>query len=202
YDATIHFFKELLKLLHPFMPFITEELYRTLSDEDKNASIMFAQTETGKIFDDNILNDFEKGKEVIANIRNIRSSKNISLKEKLTLQILGEHNDFFDEIIVKLANVTLETVNEKAEFAVSFMVGTTEYAVPIGNLINTEEEIKKIEADITYYEKFLASVVKKLSNEKFVANAKPEIVEIERKKQSDAQTKLQTLHEGLKKLKS
>ncbi|MDR1737459.1 MAG: class I tRNA ligase family protein, partial [Candidatus Symbiothrix sp.] len=201
YDKTIEFFEELLKLLHPFMPFITEELYHALSDKDE--SIMFARMKNGKWKMENVVVvDFERTKEIITNIRNIRASKNISPKEKLTLQVSGDHNDKFDDVIKKLANVDIQgapsnspTGGESA--AVSFMVGTCEYAVPVGNLINVEEEIAKMEAEIKYLEGFLKSVNAKLSNEKFVANAKPEIVENERKKQADAESKIKSLQEGL-----
>jgi valyl-tRNA synthetase len=265
YFQTLYFFETLIQLLHPFMPFITEELWQALKTMrinfiqdglqkkgskdyndwaefwlDKLNCISIMESEMPCVEDkpdqnfvkewskdimglpsveenfDEDMNEeedytsenqsfdyeFNFAKEIITNIRNIRASKNISPKEKLTLQILGEHNELFDEIIAKLANITLETASEKAEWAVSFMVGTSEYAVPIGNLINVEEEIKKIEAEIKYYEGFLSTVMKKLSNEQFVANAKPEVVEIERKKQSDAESKLQALRENLGKLKS
>jgi valyl-tRNA synthetase len=201
YNVTKILFKDLLKLLHPFMPFITEELYlQNLDNKEANSSIMFEQIEY-YAEDNNILSNFEKIKEIITNIRNIRQQKNISPKEKLTLQILGEHNAEYNDVIIKLANVEIETATEKAEGAISFLVGTTEYAVPLANLINTEEEIKKIESEIKYYEGFLATVQKKLSNEKFVSNAKPEVIEIERKKQSDAETKLKALGENLVKIK-
>ena len=149
-----------------------------------------------------VIANFEKTKEIITNIRNIRASKNISPKESLNLQITGEHNSEFDSVIEKLANIkNIELVNEKVTGAVSFMVGTTEYAVPIGNLINIEEEIAKMEEEIKYLQGFLKSVGAKLSNEKFVANAKPEIVENERKKQADAESKIKTLQESIEALK-
>ncbi|MDR1679041.1 MAG: valine--tRNA ligase [Prevotellaceae bacterium] len=206
YDQTIYFFEELLKLLHPFMPFITEELYHSLSD--KNESIMFVQTTIDKDFREGTILEFEETKEIITNIRNIRASKNISPKEKLNLQILAckdaTHCVFtgYNDVIKKLANIeTIEIVSEKATGAVSFLVGTTEYAVPIGNLINAEEEIAKMEAEIKYLEGFLKSVAAKLSNEKFVANAKPEIVENERKKQADTESKIASLKESIAALK-
>ena len=202
YDKTISFFEELLKLLHPFMPFITEELYQSLSD--KNESIMLAQASIDKDFCDNVIAGFEKGKEIITNIRNIRASKNISPKEKLNLQILGNSGTHIfdnDNIIKKLANVEIEHVTEKSTGAISFLVGTTEYAIPLGNLINVEEEIAKMEEEIKYLEGFLKSVGAKLGNEKFVANAKPEIVENERKKQADAESKIASLTESIKALR-
>jgi len=242
YDDTIFLFKELLKLLHPFMPFITEELYHALlveerimhekfniDDEvDENKSIMFEQSGLGNELDVNSITVFEKAKEIITNIRNIRAAKNISPKEELTLQIAGEHNEKCDKVIKKLANVSLSPspsegggVNhpnnlERTKDAplqtsppsgglggasVSFMVGTTEYAVPLGNLINVEEEIGKLEAELNYQEGFLRSVMAKLSNEKFVANAKPEIVENERKKQADAESKIKAIKETIDHLK-
>ncbi|MDR1782959.1 MAG: class I tRNA ligase family protein, partial [Dysgonamonadaceae bacterium] len=220
YDKTIEFFEELLKLLHPFMPFITEELYHALSDKDE--SIMLAKIENGKLkIENDVVVDFERTKEIITNIRNIRASKNISPKEKLTLQVSDEHNDKFDDVIKKLANVDIQRIAgqipcrgtgrndgvaptggeptpiDGGSGAVSFMVGTCEYAVPVGNLINVEEETAKMEAEIKYLEGFLKSVNAKLSNEKFVANAKPEIVENERKKQADAEQKISALKESI-----
>jgi valyl-tRNA synthetase len=201
---TICYFEELLKILHPFMPFITEELYQALGEREKNESIMNQQLAYSEWSSANeiAINDFDKAKEIITNIRNIRASKNISPKKKLNLQITGEHNTAQDDVIKKLANIeNIETVTEKSSGSVSFLVGTTEYAVPIGDLINVEEEIKKIESEIKYYEGFLVTVMKKLSNEQFVSNAKPEIVALERKKQSDAEIKLTSLKESLGKMK-
>jgi valyl-tRNA synthetase len=205
------YFKELLKILHPFMPFITEELYHSL--ENKNyKSIMF---DTDILFSGNIdhkfLADFERAKEIITNVRNVRASKNISPKETLYLQITGEHNIDFDEVIKKLANVSLpptpssrggdSSPEGRLGGASSFLVGTTEYAIPLGNLMNAEEEITKMETEINYLQGFLKSVGAKLSNEKFIANAKPEIVENERKKQADAESKIASLKESIAGLK-
>jgi valyl-tRNA synthetase len=185
------------------MPFITEELYHALSDKEE--SIMFAQIEKSEKQHDNqiIIDNFEKTKEIITNIRNIRASKNLSPKEKLTLLILGEHNAEYNDVIIKLANISLSSSSSSGRLggAASFLVGTTEYAVPVGDLINIEEEIKKLETELYYQEGFLKSVTAKLSNEKFVANAKPEIVENERKKLSDAETKIATIKENIQHLK-
>jgi valyl-tRNA synthetase len=207
FNSTIEFFEELLKLLHPFMPFITEELYHALSDRDE--SIMFAQSTVNKNFSENVIADFETAKEVITNIRNIRASKNISPKELLHLHVIAEADatavvsvDGIGSIIRKLANVEIKTAAEKTAGAVSFIVGTTEYAVPLGNLIDVEEEIKRLEADLKYQQGFLRSVMAKLSNEKFVANAKPEIVENERNKQATAESKIKTLQEAIAGLKN
>jgi valyl-tRNA synthetase len=195
YADTSFLFEELLKLLHPFMPFITEELYQNMGKRSSK-SIML---DTEKyVYDGTFdIENFETVKEIITNIRNIRASKNISPKEKLTLQVLGDYNSEYDDVIKKLANVEIENVTEKSAGAVSFLVGTTEYAVPVGNLINAEEEIDKAEKEIARLEGFLKSVQAKLSNEKFVANAKPEVVEVERKKQADAESKIKALQEGL-----
>jgi valyl-tRNA synthetase len=181
------------------MPFITEELYQSLSE--KNESIMFAQSTIDKDVDVKIMADFENAKEIITNIRNIRASKNISPKMEINVLYFGEHKTDFDEVIKKLANVGIiekGTAHYKeTEPHTSFFVGTTEYTVPIGKLINAEEEIAKMEEEINYLQGCLKSVGAKLSNEKFVANAKPEIVENERKKQADAESKIASLKESI-----
>ena len=149
-------------------------------------------------YDNIMIADFEETKEIIAGIRSIRLQKNIANKEPLKLQIVGQYNIAFDSIIIKSCNLeSITTVEQKDANAVSFLVGTVEYAIPLENLIDTEEEIKKLEAEIKYYEGFLTTVLKKLSNEQFVANAKPEVVATERKKQSDAESKLKSLNESL-----
>ena len=140
----------------------------------------------------------EQTKEIIAGIRTLRLQKNIPLKEQLELQVLGSHSSAFNSVIVKLGNLTeIHSVSEKASGSISFLVGTTEYAVPMAALINPEEEIKKMESEIVYYEGFIVSVMKKLGNEKFVANAKPEVVHAERKKLADAESKIASLRESI-----
>jgi valyl-tRNA synthetase len=201
FNATIRFLDTLLKVLHPFMPFITEELWQAIEPRKEGESIMIQMMPQAGTIDSAVMDHFEKLKEIIAGIRSVRLQKNIGNKETLKLQIKGEHQSDFDSIIIKLCNVkSIETVKEKDDNAVSFLVGTTEYAVPLAGLINVEDEITKTEAEIAYQKRFLASVETKLSNEKFVANAKPEVVAIERKKQSDAETKLKSLNETLAKL--
>jgi valyl-tRNA synthetase len=203
YHATLHFFDSLLKVLHPFMPFITEELWQALEPRKEGESIMLQRLPQTEIPDNAVLDNFDKIKEIITGIRSIRLQKNISIKEALNLQIKGEHPSEFNPVIIKLCNLNaIDRLKEKDAHAVSFLVGTTEYAVPLANWINVEDEIKKIEMEIDYYEKFLSGVQKKLSNEKFVANAKPEVVTMERKKQSDAESKLKSLNETLVKLKN
>jgi valyl-tRNA synthetase len=210
-ELTIFFFNELLKTLHPFMPFITEELYQTLANSGESGSIMNESLAKFEFTadDESFIKNFDTAKDIISNIRNVRASKQISPKEKLTLQVNGEHNTEYNAIIEKLANVAVEYLRPENEggkhctptVATSFMVGTTEYAIPLGNLINAEEEIAKMETEIKYLEGFLKSVGAKLSNEKFVANAKPEIVENERKKQADAESKIVSLKENIVGLK-
>ncbi len=203
YEYTLGFFNSLLKLLHPFMPFITEELWQHLYDRKEGESIMLEQYGSDKTYCENILNQFEAMKEVIGGIRTIRLQKNIAQKETLTLQVVGENPvSSFNAVISKLCNLTaIESVETKAEGSASFMVGTTEYAVPLGNLINVEEELKKLEAELKYNEGFLQSVLKKLSNEKFVSKAPANVIEMERKKQADAESKIASLQESIAALK-
>ncbi|MDD4427384.1 MAG: valine--tRNA ligase [Paludibacter sp.] len=202
YDATLGFFDVLLKILHPFMPFITEELWQALQDRKEGESIMVTLQPDPQPANELLITQFEKVKEIIAGVRTIRLQKNVPNKEQISLQISGEHESDFDAVILKLCNLTaIEVVAEKSSGSISFLVGTTEYAVPMGNLINAEEEIQKMEAEITYLEGFLVSVMKKLGNDKFVANAKPEVVEAERKKQADAESKIASLKEAIAGLK-
>ena len=203
YQSTLEFFNRLLQLLHPFIPFITEELWQNMQPRKNGESIMMSLLPQINDIDENILNNFETAKEIVSGIRNARIQKNIPNKTNLDVYIKGNHNEYFDCIISKITNLkSLQKYSEElAENTINFLVGTTEFIIPIGNLIDVDEEIKKIEADIKYYEGFLLGVNKKLSNEKFVNNAKPEIVALERKKQADAEAKLQTLKENLDKLK-
>ncbi len=203
YEATLQFFEELLLVLHPFMPFITEELWQSIYTRQDGESIVVQLQSKASEYDEELIVRFEKIKEIIAGSRTIRVQKNIPNKETLPLQIVGEHNSFFDLILLKLGNLrSIEHVNEKTDTSVAFLVGTTEYAIVLGNLINIEDEIKKIETEIRYLEGFLQSVVNKLSNERFVANAKPEVVDAERKKQLDAESKISTLREALQKFQA
>ena len=202
YKATLGFFDTLLKALHPYMPFITEELWQALEKRKSGESIMISSIPQAKSVNEKIIADFENTTEIIAGIRSVRLQKNIPNKETLNLQIIGKHKADFDTVIFKLCNLNgIEQTNEKPSGAVSFLVGTTEYSIPLENLINVEEEIKKMEEEIVYYEGFLNSVRKKLGNEKFVANAKAEIVEAERKKEADAESKIASLKESIEALK-
>ena len=203
YEKTLGFFDNLLKMLHPFMPFITEELWQHIYDRRPGESIMVQELHVPMIADNGIIKAFEAVKEVIGGIRTIRLQKNIAQKEALTLQVVGTNPvEAFSPVIMKLCNVSsVDTLAMKAEGAASFMVGTTEYAVPLGNLINVEEELKKLEADLVYQEGFLKSVMKKLGNEKFVSKAPANVIEMERKKQADAETKIAALEESIAALK-
>ena len=203
YEATLSFFDSLLRLLHPFMPFITEELWQALVARAEGESIMFAPLPCGGSFDEKLIADFEKTKQVVAGVRTIRLEKNIPNREELELQVVGAHDKTNDSVVIKMANLSsIDEVTEKASGAAAFMVGATEFAVPLSESnIDIEAEIEKMETEIKYLEGFLQSVMKKLSNERFVQNAKPEIVENERKKQADAESKITVLKESIKGLK-
>ena len=205
YDKTLKFFEILLKMLHPFMPFITEELWQHLYDRKDGESIMRdslklpAPTEA----DDKLAAQIESVKQIVSGVRMVRSSKNIAPKEQLELQTVGSNNfETFNSIIAKMANLSaINVVAEKDATASAFMVGTDEFAVPLGNMIDVEAEIAKMEAQLQHLEGFLAGVKKKLSNERFVANAPEAVVALERKKQSDSEEKIAALKESIAALK-
>lgn len=197
YNQTLGFFDYLLKLLHPFMPFITEELWQALEQRQDGESIMIEQLPEIKAVDTKLLDDFEVIKELMAYIRNTRIQKNIAQKEPLALQVIGK-NDYadFNSVVTKFSNLSsIKVVDSKTDGSVSFMVKTSEYALPLGHLINVEEELAKLRSDLAHYEGFLQGVLKKLSNERFVQNANPDIVARERKKQQDAESKIATIKE-------
>ncbi len=201
YEATIECFDHLLHLLHPFMPFITEELWQHISERKEGESIMVSpqSIESPREGDEALLANMTKALEIVAGLRAIRSQKNISPKEQLALQAVGANPvAALNAVIEKLANTSsIEVVQAKAEGSVSFMIGTSEYAVQLGNLVDVEAERAKIEAEIKRLEGFLLGVMKKLGNEKFVSGAPAAVVEMERKKQSDAETKIAALKETL-----
>lgn len=202
YRSTISLFEKLMLTLHPFMPFITEEVWQALADRQPGESIMVTQQPRPEQTNDHLTADFEVVKSIVAGVRSIRLERNIPNKESLTLQVVtGDHNEAYNPVIMKMCNVDTIVRAPKDATAASFMVGTTEYAVPLGNTIDVAEEIQKMEAEIDYLEGFLRSVMKKLGNEKFVANAKPEVVAVERKKRADAESKLALLRENVAKLK-
>ena len=203
YRSTISLFEKLMLTLHPFMPFITEEVWQALADRQPGESIMVTQQPRPEQTNDLLTADFEVVKNIVAGVRSIRLERNIPNKESLTLQVVtGDHNEAYNPVIMKMCNVDTIVRAPKDATAASFMVGTTEYAVPLGNTIDVAEEIQKMEAEIDYLEGFLRSVMKKLGNEKFVANAKPEVVAVERKKRADAESKLALLRENVAKLKN
>ena len=203
YEATIGFFDNLLHLLHPFMPFITEELWQHLCDRTDGESLMVSPLSMSALVDEDIIREFEVVKEVISNIRSIRLQKNIAQKETLELQVIGENPVVaFNAVIMKMCNLSsINIVENKADGAASFMVGTTEYAVPLGNMIDVEAEIARMEAELKYKEGFLQGVLKKLGNEKFANNAPAAVLEMERKKQADAESIIKSLKESIAALK-
>ncbi|MFA6819456.1 MAG: valine--tRNA ligase [Bacteroidaceae bacterium] len=204
-EVTLHFFEQLLQLLHPFMPFITEELWQHLYERKDGESIMVSllQITPAKDGGKEIVTEMELVKSIITNVRNIRNEKNIPQKKSLKLEITGiSPVAIYDDVIVKMANLeSIISVGKKSDGASAFMVGTTEFAVPLGDLIDVEAEIEKAEAELKHLEGFLIGVQKKLSNEKFMAHAPEQVVNLERKKQSDAESKIATLRDALAKLK-
>ena len=202
YDATLGFFDALLRLLHPFMPFITEELWQALEPRKEGESLMVALMPEVAPVDSAYLESFEIVKEIVSGVRTIRLQKNIPNKDTLELQVLGDHSDAFNPVISKMCNLTdIIRTDDKAAGAVSFLVRTTEYAVPLGNMINVEEELAKLAEELKYQQGFLASVAKKLSNESFVSKAPAKVIEMERKKQADAESKIKSIEESIAALK-
>lgn len=200
-DATLKFFETLLKMLHPFMPFITEELWQHIYERKDGESIMRDKLEVSPMTeaDAKLLADIESVKLIVSGIRTVRNQKNIPTKEELNLQAVGSNKyAAYNCIIAKMANVgAIDVVNEKDATAATFMVGTDEFAVPLGNMIDVEAEIAKQEAQLKHLEGFLAGIKKKLSNEKFVANAPEAVVAMERKKQKDSEEKIAALKDSL-----
>ena len=197
YEATLNFFNNLLKMLHPFMPFITEELWQHLYDRKDGESIMrdCLKIERLSSDDEKLINDIEQVKQIVSGVRMVRSQKNIAPKEKLELLTVNANRyETYNDVISKMANLKgITVVNEKAADASAFMVGTDEYAVPLGDMIDVAAEIEKAEAQLKHLEGFLIGVKKKLSNEKFVANAPEAVVAMERKKEHDAEEKIAAL---------
>ena len=212
-EATLNFFEQLMKIIHPFMPFITEELYQHIAERADDDSIMVstlilnAPTEADKA----LIAKVEETKQIISGVRAVRQSKNISPREPLSLEIVLStdadrnvtHNEALCSVIKKMAGLSdIVYVEHKGDATSAFLIGTTEYAVPLGTLIDVDAEIEKAEAQLQHLEGFLMGVMKKLSNERFVNNAKPEVVALERKKQSDSEEKIAALKESLQKLRA
>ncbi len=205
YDETLRFFDVLLKMLHPFMPFITEELWQALYERKAGESIMreplvLSALPAGK---KQLLEDFEQVKQIVSGVRMVRSQKNIAPKEQLELHAVNaNHYEAFNAAITKMANLSaINVVKEKDATASAFMVGTDEFAVPLGNMIDVAAEIEKMETQLKHLEGFLQGVMKKLSNERFVQNAPEQVVALERKKQSDSEEKIAALKESIAALK-
>ena len=206
YDATLRFFDTLLKMLHPFMPFITEALWQALYERKDGESIMREKLEVPALTDADtrLMEDIEKVKQIVSGVRTVRSQKNIAPKEKLELLAINDnHFTAYNEVISKMANLkAINVTTEKSADASAFMIGTDEFAVPLGDLIDVAAEITKQETQLKHLEGFLAGVMKKLSNEKFIANAPEAVVAMERKKQGDAEEKIAALRQSIAELKA
>jgi valyl-tRNA synthetase len=206
YDAAISIFETLLKIIHPFMPFITEEIWQLLLERKDGESIMISRMPESKKFNKEMVSGFEFVKETISATRTVRKNKDIPNKEKIEILILGDVESFdteFIPVIKKLCNLSsVSFVSEKQEGTASFMIGTVEYYIPLSGKLDIESEIEKIQEDLNYNLGFLANVMKKLDNERFVKNAPSNILELERKKKNDAESKIKSLEERMKELKS
>ncbi|MBS2100636.1 valine--tRNA ligase [Carboxylicivirga linearis] len=203
YKATVEFFDKMLRLLHPFMPFLTEEIWQTLEGRKEGESIMVSDMPVAKPLNADLLDKFEIMKEAVGGIRTIRKEKNIAMKDALKLDVLGGENYAadFDAVLVKMANISEKTmVSEKTEGAVSFMARTNEYFVPMDGMIDVEAELEKLRKDLAHQEGFLKGVMKKLGNERFVGSAPEAVVAKERQKQADAEAKIKTLTESIARL--
>ena len=202
YEATLTYFDALLRMLHPFMPFITEELWQHLYERKEGESIMYARMPEAHPVDDGIINRFETTKQIVAGVRTVRLQKGIANKEPLTLQIIGVHDHTNDCVLTKMTNLAaIETIDEKDPAAASFRVHATEYAIPLGNNIDVEAELKKLEGELKYAQGFLKTVMGKLNNERFVQNAPEAVVAMERKKKADAEEKIKSIEESIAALK-
>ena len=204
FNKAIEMFEANLKLLHPFMPFLTEELWQHIAKRSPKDALIIAKWPEIKAYNEELLTSFEFTADVISGIRTIRKDKNIPFKETIDLKVLNNEKvtTYFDTIIMKLGNVAdLSYVAEQVNGALSYRVKSNEYFIPVGGNVDLDAEINKLEEELKYMQGFLKSVQVKLSNEKFVANAKPEIVESERKKEADALAKINTLEQSLINLK-
>ncbi|MDP3001989.1 MAG: valine--tRNA ligase [Bacteroidales bacterium] len=206
FDATVAVFDKLLKVIHPFMPFITEEIWQLLLERKDGESLMVTRLPEVKKYNKDLIASFESIKETISAVRTVRKSKDIPNKETLSLLVRSDKDSFDSEflpVICKLCNLSeVSFVEEKQEGAASFMVGTTEYSIPLGGKLDIEGELAKIQEDLDYNRGFLVNVMKKLANERFVQNAPANVLELERKKKSDAESKIKSLEERMKELKN
>ena len=201
YDATLRFFDILLRALHPFMPFITEELWQHLQERKPGESIMYAVLPELPEVSESVISAMQNAKDVIVGVRSVRAEKNISPKETLELNVLGDWDSSLDSVIKKLANLSAINANvAKDPAAAIFMIGTKEFNVPVTSSIDVEAELAKLNKDLEYYEDFLQKVLKKLSNERFVNNAPEAVVAVERNKQRDAESKIATIKASIQAL--
>ena len=205
YDATLRFFDYLMRIIHPFMPFITEEIWQHIYERKDGESIMVSTVKFDVLTpaEETLINDIETVKNIVAGVRTVRNQKNIAPKEVLELKAVGANTfEAYDSVVCKMANLeSIEVVAEKSADASAFMVGTSEYAVPLGNLIDVDAEIEKLEAQLKHLQGFLVGVRKKLGNERFVQNAKPEVVALERKKEQDSLDKIAAIEASLAELR-
>ncbi|MFO8000133.1 MAG: valine--tRNA ligase [Marinilabilia sp.] len=205
FRTVLGFFDDLVRLLHPFMPFITEEIWHHLESRKEGESIMISLQPEAKTYDKKLLEQFEHIKEAIAGVRNLRQEKNISPREELDVKVMVGEDGYFEELIPvlkKLANLkSVEKTGEKVNGAVSFLVKSSEYFIPLEGLINVDEEIAKLEDELKRMEGFLNGVMKKLGNERFVNNAPANVVELEKKKKADAEARIKVLSESIENLK-
>ncbi len=202
YEQTLEFFDIMVKLLHPFMPFITEELWQLMDDRKDGESLMVEKMPEAEEYNEDVIEAFERVKEIISGVRNVRNENNIAQKENLILLAKGEYDREYNACITKMANLT--TINEtdqKIDGAVSFMVKSAEFYIELGDLVDVEEELKKLNEELKYHKGFLNSVVKKLSNERFVNNAPEQVVNIEKQKKDDAEAKIKVLEERIASIK-
>jgi valyl-tRNA synthetase len=204
YKASMHYFEELLKLIHPFMPFISEDLWQQIETRNNGASIMVSEWPKAGAYNKGLLEQFEQMKEVTTGIRNVRTEKNIAQKESIVLMAMANgdaYNQQFDAVLAKLNNLsTIDMVADKPEATVSFLVKTTEYFVPVGGFIDIEAELAKMREELAYQEGFLKSVMGKLNNERFVAGAPKPVLDKELQKKADAESKIESLKEGIARL--
>ena len=205
YDATLRFFDYLMRIIHPFMPFITEEIWQHIYERKDGESIMVSTVKFDELTpaEEALINDIETVKNIVAGVRTVRNQKNVAPKEVLELKTVGTNAfEAYDSVVCKMANLkSIEVVAEKSADASAFMVGTSEYAVPLGNLIDVDAEIEKLEAQLKHLQGFLVGVRKKLGNERFVQNAKPEVVALERKKEQDSLDKIAAIEASLAELR-
>lgn len=200
-DEALGFFDEVLRILHPFMPFITEELWQNLADRKEGESIMNAQQRPAEPYDEAFLTRFAAVQELITSIRSLRTSKNLSPREALTLEASESYPSELDEVLIKMAGLSeIDRSGKRSEGAVSFVIGTDEFAVPMAAYINVEEELAKLRADLEYQQKFLAGVEKKLSNESFVSKAPEAVIALEQKKKADAESRIASIEQSIRQL--